>query len=129
MPMNRRNTRGFTRKLFAGTLERLQLLKRGDDQKQNEVRDITLYQCRRSAISKSGQTVLGDNVVSHQCVWHIPRRELDRVGVEYLNNLDRLVQLDEPEKGGVWEPESTTRIDVKMFANEVDVLCLRTDGG
>lgn len=123
MPLNRGNTRDFHRTLYAGMLETVRLLKRGDNQQQGTVVTHVLYECRRSRISRRGQTLEGPWDVTHTTVWHIPRAELERVGVNYLNPLDRIEQLDPPEDGYVWQPESDNDIDVKLFANHVCVAC------
>ena len=123
MPLNRTNQRFFHRFLYAGQLESVRLLKRGDDQRQGEITAYTLHECRRSQIHKAGQTLDGDMNVEHTTTWHIPRTELDRVGVNYLNPLDAIEQLDGEEKGNIWQPESDTGIDVKLFAVHVCVDC------
>ena len=123
MPLRRNNTRGFHRLLYAGQLETVRLLKRGDNQQQGTVTAFILYECRRSKMQKSGQTLDGAMNVGSRTIWHIPRTELERVGVNYINPLDRIEQLDEPEKGYVWEPESPETIDVKLFANHVCIDC------
>src|SRR5438552_1028660 len=108
--MNRNNTRTFHRHLYAGMLESVRLLKRDDDQKQGTVRAIILFECRRSRIIKTGEPVQGDMSENHHTVWHIPRVELDRVGVAYLNAADRIVQLEGAEKGFTWQLESDNGI-------------------
>ena len=123
MPLNPRNTRTFHRCLYAGILETVTLLKRGDDQKQGTVRAVKLFQCRRRQIQKTGQTIQGDMVSDHTTEWMIPKIELDRVGVAYLNNLDRIVD----KKNRHWQPESPTTITVRLFENYVSVACLRVD--
>ena len=127
MPLRRNNTRRFTRKTFAGQTEKVRILKRGDDQAQGTVTSFILYRCRRSQIMKTGETIQGDMVSDHECVWHIPRTEMERVGINHLNSLDRIQQLQGREKDFWWQPEATTPIDVKMFANEIDLHCLRVD--
>ena len=124
MPLNRANQRHFHRTLYAGQLESIRLLKRDDDQRQGTVTPYILYEARRSAIKKSGQTLDGDMNVTHTTTWHIPRVELERVGINYLNPLDQIEQLDEPERGNFWQPEATTEIDVKLFGDHVCVDCL-----
>lgn len=121
--MNRFNTRTFHRHLFAGMLETIRLLKRGDDQLQGVVTAFVLFECWRGQIFKTGQTIQRDMVSDHATRWHIPRTELDRVGIAYLNPLDLIVD----GKGRYWQPESTTFITIKLFENHVDVDCLRID--
>jgi hypothetical protein len=124
MPMRKSNTRTFHRRLYGGQLQRLTLLKRDDDLRQGTVRALQLFQTRRGAITKTGQTLQHDMVTNQRCTWQLPRTELDRVGVAYINPLDRFV---DPVEGGTWQPESTTSISVKLFGNWVSVDCLRID--
>lgn len=123
MPLNAANQRYFHRTLFAGILETVTLLKRGDDQQEGTVTAIQLFECRRGQITKTGEPLAGDETADHRTTWHIPRSEMDRVGVAYLNSLDRIVD----GKNRYWQPESTTPITVKLFEVHVDVDCLRTD--
>ena len=123
MGLRKNNTRTYHRKLFAGQLERIVLLKRNDDQQEGVVRAIILYQCRKSMVQKVGEQIQGDMVVGHTTVWHIPVIELKRTGVNWLNSLDRIVD----KQGRYWQPEATTRIDIKLFENHVDLSCLRVD--
>lgn len=127
MPLNRNNTRTFHRTLYAGQLEMIRLLKRNDNQKQGTVTPYILFDCRRSIILKTGETIQGDMNSNHACTWHIPIIELERVGVHYLNPLDRIVQLEGTETGWVWQPEATTLITTKLFGNHFCIDCLRTD--
>lgn len=124
MPLNKRNTRVFHRTLFSGQLEKIKLLKRDDDQRQGIVTEYILFQCRKGKYRKSGQTLDGEMNSSHAVTWHIPRSELDRLGIAYLNPLDRIVELEGQFKDRIWQPESTTGIDVKLFEVHVDVDCL-----
>jgi hypothetical protein len=121
MPLRRGNTRTFHRTLFGGILETITLMKRGDDQQQGTVVSYVLFQCRRGLITKTGETLAGDMVSSHRTIWHIPRIELDRIGISYLNPLDQIVD----SQGRTWQPESTTEIVDKLFENHLDVQCLR----
>ena len=123
MPINAHTQRTFTRTLFAGIYETITLLKRGDDQQEGTVVSYVVYQCRRSLYTKSGEAIQGAMPVVERAVWHIPRREMDRIGVAYLNVLDRIVD----GKGRYWQPESGTEIIVKLCEVEVDLQCLRID--
>lgn len=123
MSMNKSNTRTFHRRLFAGMLETIRLIKREDDQREGVTRSYTLFQCRRSLMTKTGEPIRGEMTSDHRCRWHIPRTELDRVGIGYLNHLDTIVD----GNGRFWQTESTTEIDVKMFSNHVDLACVRVD--
>lgn len=127
MPLRRNNTKFFHRTLFAGQLETVRLLKRKDNQNQGVVTPYLLFQCRRSLITKTAETLQGDMIAGHACTWHIPFSELERVGVHYLNPLDRILQLDGMEAGRVWQPEATTIITIKLFGNHFDIDCLRVD--
>lgn len=127
MPLRRNNTRRFSRKTYAGITEKVRILKRNDNQQQGTVTTYILFRCRRSQIAKTGETIQGDMVSDHTTVWHIPRTELERVGINYLNPLDRIEQLQGREAGWWWQPEATTVIDVKLFGNEIDLACLRVD--
>ena len=123
MPLNRLTTRTFHRVLYATELEKITMLKRNDDQQQGTVRSLVLFQCRRSRLFKTGEPYQGDMSSSHRIVWHIPRIELDRAGVNYINALDRIIDY----KGWWWQPESTTTITVKLFLNHLCIDCLRVD--
>lgn len=123
MAMRPAHLKSFHRVLFAGWNETVTLLKRNDDQQQGTVRTLTLFQCRRGKILKTGQTIQGDMVSDHRTTWHIAAKELERVGVSYLNNLDRIVD----SKGRYWQPESPIDIEVKLGEVHTDVACLRVD--
>lgn len=127
MPMNKRNTKTTYRTVFAGMVESVTLLKRGDDLQQGTVRAIVLFNCRKSMIHKTGEMIQRDEQTNHRVVWHIPTIELERVGVAYINPTDRIVQREGVEKGWTWMPEATTLISLKLLSNEWDLHCLRTD--
>jgi hypothetical protein len=126
MPLNEKNTRTFHRTLYGGTgmLQTVTLLKRDDDQRQGNVTAYKLFQVRWSRIFKTGEPILGDMSSSHTRTVHLPRIELDRVGVAHINALDRFVD----REGVTWQPESTTNITVKLFQNHICVVCLRVKG-
>lgn len=119
MTLNRGSTRTFHRVLFAGILETVTLLKRGDDQQQGTVRSMTLFQCRRSMITKTGEQIAGDMTAGRTATWYVPRVELDRVGVTWLSSADRIVD----KKGRTWQPEADTTIEVKLFENHLRLDC------
>ena len=123
MPLNKKNTRTFHRTLYGTILEPVTLLKRGNDQQQGTVTGMSLFNCRWSRIFKSGQTLQADMTSSHRRTLHIPVVELDRVGVAFLNALDRFVDVE----GRYWQPESGNTITVKLIENHVCVECLRVD--
>lgn len=123
MPLNKYTTRIFHRRLYATEMESIRFLKSGDNQNQGTVVAYILYDCRRSQITKQGETLDGDMVSDHYTVWHIPRIELDRVGIPYINPTDQIEQVEGVEAGTMWVNESTNMIDVKLFANHVCVAC------
>lgn len=123
MPLNARNCRTFHRTLYAGQLESVVLMKRGDDQQYGIVTPIRLYQCRRSAIAKAGEPLAEDMASAGTTVWHIPRIELDRVGVGHINALDRIVD----GLNRSWQPESDTIIEDKLFETRIKIACRRRD--
>lgn len=123
MPINRQNQRHMMRGLYAGQLEDVTLLKRGDDQQQGTVRSAKLFGVRWSKIYKAGQTIQNDMISDHRRQLHVPAAELERVGVSHLNPLDRFVD----QSGRYWQPESTTTITVKLLETHVCVQCLRVD--
>lgn len=128
MPLNKRNTKTFHRYLYAGQLEKITLLKRGDDLQEGQLRSLTIYQARRSMISKRGEPLQGDMAVGTAAVWHIPRSELERVGVQHINVLDRFVDYSGPEGlPRYWQPESGQNILVKCFEQHYTVDCVRVD--
>lgn len=133
MPMSPFNTRMFTRRLFAGMFKTIEFRKRGDDQLEGTVTVYTLYNIRRSRYSKTGEPIQGDMPNDVRTVWHIPAVELERVGINYVNVCDQIVErLDDqgrpyPNGPHWWQPESPQIIDIKMFSNEIDIACVRID--
>ena len=134
MPLGPNNTRVFHRTLYSNELKTIVLLKRGDDQSEGTVTAYKLFECRRSRINKSGEPYQGDMASDHSTRWHIPRTELDRVGVAYINGLDRFVERSDAQQGSpsyglvrYWAPEDGQAIDIALFENYVHVDCLRID--
>jgi hypothetical protein len=123
MPLNKRNTRGFHRTLYAGMLESFTLLKRDDNQRQNVVTKYVIHQIRPSRIHKTGQTIQGDMSSDHRRTLHVPKVEMDRLGINHFNPLDRFI--DKEDRW--WQPESGTMITEQLFENHVCVHCLRVD--
>jgi hypothetical protein len=80
---------------------------------------VFVSNCRRGQIVKTGQTLQGDMTSDHRAPWHIPRSELDRVGVQWLNPLDRIIDPD----GNTWQPEGSTTMTEKLFKNYYVVDC------
>ena len=134
MPLNARNTRTASRGVLSSCLKSVRLLKRGDDQRQNQVTEYLLFGCRRGQITRTGEPIQGDMGSDHRTTWHIPARELERVGLRYLNPADRIVEdhddMNRPLVQSIWrywQPEADTTITSKLFENEIDVECLRVD--
>ena len=128
MPLNKMNCRTFHRRLYAGQLKTITLLKRNVDLQQGTVTTYTVYQTRRSSMHKTGETIQNDASSDVRTVWHIPRTEMDRLGLTDINALDRIVESSTyPTQTRWWQPESTTMIDIKLFEDHIDVACLRID--
>lgn len=123
MPLNKDTTRTFYEVLYATEIVTVTLIKRDDDQREGIQKTLTLYNVRFSRIFKTGEPYQGDMVSDHRVLLHIPRRELDRVGVAYISPIDRFVDA----QGRYWQPESTTLITVQLFENVVNIQCLRVD--
>ena len=124
MPLNERTVRTFHRTLYAGILQTVTLQKRKDDQKQGTVTSYRLHGVRQSLIDKTGETLEGEMIADQRCTFHIPRIELDRVGVHYLNPMDNFID----KKGRRWNPESPSLITEKLFEQHVCVDCLMLQG-
>jgi hypothetical protein len=120
-------TKNFEGITFAGFLEKIKLHHRDDDLRQGVVRTFVLFECRRSQIRKTGETIQGDMSSNHTTTWHIPRRELERHGITHINAGDEIEQLEGPEKGRRWQPESDTLITEKLLGNHLDLDCKRSD--
>lgn len=121
----------FHRNLYSGLgmLKSITLLKRNDDQNENVVTSYVLFECRRSQIFKSDEPIQNDMSASYRTTWHIPRIELDRIGIAYINALDRILELSDTKKvNRVWGPEATTQIIGKLFENHVCVECVLLSG-
>lgn len=80
-----------------------------------------VFRCRHGEMEQTLEPLAGSLTAVFRTIWHVPRTELDRIGIGYLNSLDRIVDM----RGWEWQPESTTEIHVKLFMNEVDLFCLR----
>lgn len=123
MPLRKNNTRTFHRTLYAGELQTITLLKRNDDQQEGTVRKVTLFDCRRESISKTGQAIQGEMSSLEQVVWQIPSIELARNGVNYINVLDRIVDMF----NRFWQPESGQSVHNRLFENQIFIYCVRVD--
>lgn len=124
MPLRPELVRTFHRCLFSGWNQTVQLLKRKDDQQAGTVTRYELYDCYWGLVTKSGQPIKGEMQTSHRRTLHIPRIELERVGVHYIMPLDRFIDAE----GRTWQPESTTQIAEKLQFQHVDVDCLLIAG-
>lgn len=109
--------------LYAGQMGTVTLLKRGDDQQEGSVIAYTLYECRRSNMSKTGEPIQGDMPVGCSTTWQIPAIQLRRINVNYLNVLDRIVD----QLGMYWQPESGQSIILSQFDSHYIVSCVRID--
>lgn len=127
--INKWNQRVFHRRLYGGQLKTVTFLKRGIDQRQGQVTKFIMYQCRRSSMHKTKEPIQNDMTADHRTVWHIPRSEMDRLGISDINATDRIIEVsnNSPLQTRWWQPESTTTIDIKLFENCIDVACLRVD--
>lgn len=125
MPLNISDFRTFYKRLYGGVgvLETVTLLKRDDDQLEGVVTAYRIFNARRSLIYKSGQAIFQDMTSAHRVRWHIPYPEIERVGIHYLNVLDRIVD----PQGRYWQPESNTTITSKLQDNHFCLECLRVD--
>lgn len=122
MPLNPRNTGHFHLPLFGDIAETVTLHKRGDDQMEGVVVTHRLFRCWWEAEeSKSGHPVQGDMAVTHRRTLNVPKSELKRVGVNYLNVLDRFAD----KQGRVWQPETNQTFNFQLAGNYVQVECVR----
>lgn len=121
MPLNQRNTATLHRTLYGGILEKITLLVRNDDQQEGVVTSYTLYQCRKSPITHTGEPIQADMASGDRVTWYIPACELRRVGIPHVNAVTRIVD----GQGRVWQPESPNIISVELFENFLKVECVR----
>jgi hypothetical protein len=119
MPMNKRNVRSFHKFLYAGQLETVTILKRNPDLNASVVTAYDLFNCRWSRLTKRGQQLDGEDTSNYRRTLHIPRAELDRVGVNYINALDRFID----QENRYWQAESQLTITVKLFQQHICVEC------
>lgn len=123
MPLKRINSPSISRKIYAGQMEKVTLLKRKDDQQEGQVVAYTLFECRRGNISKTGEPIQLDMTVSHSVQWVIPAQQLLKISVNYLNVLDRIID----KYGMWWQPESNQTITLSQFDQEYIIDCVRID--
>src|SRR4051812_14289144 len=130
MPLNKEYFKRFHICLYGQLLQTIKILKRDDDQREGTVTTYTLYDCRRSQITKLGEALLGEMSSIHRTRWHVPRVELDRVGIKYINVLDRIVDLQEQLPNGdyvTYQPESPQEIELKLVSQHVCIEALRVN--
>ena len=123
MPLNSKNTHVFHRTLFAGELECVRLLKRGDDQAQGTVVSHQLYQCHWAWVHRTGETILNETTSRETRRLFVPRVEINRVGVNYISAADRFID----KQGRTWQPESDTIINHGIWENQLVIDCKRTN--
>ena len=123
MPLRANNQRTFHRCLYSGILQTIVVLKRNDDQQQGTVRSIKMFQVRQSMQTKTGEAIQGDMSSDVRCSWHIPKIEMDRVGIAYFNVLDRIVD----KHNRYWQPEAPQTITNKLFEDHYCLDCVRID--
>ena len=111
-------TRTFYRSLYRGMLRTVVLNKRGLNQQQSTGTNYTLYGIRQKRIYYGGQNVAGDMTTVDYCIWQIPRTELDRVGVQNLNIVDRITDV---ATNTVWQPESDDVLVNQLYENYINV--------
>lgn len=123
MPLNRHTTRLFHKFLYATQLQTITLLKRNNDQQAGTVQSYTVYQARIRKEMKSAEPIQKDMTADHRTVWCLPYVELERIGVQYINAADRIVD----SQNRYWQPESTTLIELWLFQNHIQIACVRID--
>lgn len=123
MPIRFNNQGHFHRTLFAGIHQTVTLLKRDDNQQMGTVTPHKLFNVWHGRIEHTGNTIQGSMNVGDSTIWHIPATELKRVGITYLNPLDRIVD----KQGRYWHPEREQMIDSNALEFHTDVNCLRID--
>lgn len=128
MPLRYSNTTSFHRKLYCDRIEPLKILKRNDDLQEGTVQALIVYACWHSRYTRTKEPISHDLTAEHTTDWHIALSELQRVGINFLSSLDRLVQIQPQnlqEQGWIWQPESDTNIDASVFGNALKIHCKR----
>jgi hypothetical protein len=123
MVLRKTTTRSFYRFLYAGEDETVTLLKRNDDLAEGIVRSLTVFHARRRPVYKTGQPIQGELSSNERAEWMIPAAELARVGVNYINVLDRIVD----KQNRFWQPESGDTIRNRLWENYCSIACQRVD--
>jgi hypothetical protein len=128
MPLRANNTQNYHRCLYAGRMEPLKILKREDDLRESVITARIVYACWRSRYTRTKEPISHDVTAEHTTDWHIALSELQRVGINFLSSLDKLVQIEPQnlqELGWEWQPESDTNIDASVFGNTLKIRCKR----
>lgn len=123
MPLNARNTKTFHNCLYAGQLETVRLLAREPNFSASVEREVVMFRCRWRQITKQGQILDDEQSSDMRRELMIPRTELDRVGVAYINACYRFID----KENRYWQAESDTPIVNRLWENYVSVSCKRID--
>lgn len=122
--LRKKTMRNAHRYISSGRQERVEVLKRDDDQRQGTVTRYLLFQCRWAPrIDRTGEPIQSDMLVDHSRILHVPVVELKRVGINHINPADRFIDIE----GRYWQPESSTDITEKLYSLHLDIYCLRVD--
>ena len=120
MPLNKNTVRTFNRRLYAGILEKVTLYKRDPLLNSGTVTKYCLFDCRFSQSQKSGEQIEGSMGAKEFRVIHIPRIEMDRVGITFFNAGDTF----EDVEGRQWRTLAPETITTKLFQQHV---CVETE--
>ena len=124
MPLNARNTKDFYQVMIADQIESVILYKRGNDQLEGNVIEYKLFRCWWGPdTQKSGQPIEEDMATNHTIKLTIPLDQLKRVGINYLNVLDRF----KDKKGRVWQPETRQSLNSELFENYITLDLIRVE--
>lgn len=115
--LNPHTTRTFHRNLYRGMLRTVIIMKRGINRQQSTATNYQIFQVRQKKIYYGGQNINGDMTSNDYCIWQIPRTELDRVGIENLNIIDRITDV---VTGEIWQSESDDVLISQLFTNYVN---------
>ena len=123
MPINRANSRTFHRRLYAGMLEKVIVYKRDPLLQAGTVHKYCLFDVRPSQIQKSGEQLGGTDGsmgAKEYRVFHVPRIEMDRVGIQFFNAGD----VFEDKEGRQWATLAPETIRTKLLQQHV---CVETE--
>lgn len=122
--VTRQNQNVFYRNLYHTWHETsVTLLKRNNDQQQGTVVSYLLFNIRRRQISHTGEPIQGSMGAGDFVEWMFPMIELQRVGLNNINALDRIVDND----GQTWQPEAPDTIRFRLGKNYISVSTRRAD--